>query len=93
MIRCVWIRRLQIRRLPHGQRRRRRLRAGRHRQRDERTRERAEASHCAMNEPLSLFGGAPLPKFSRGSIGLQWAHPERVPGRKIEFRNLKIKSL
>ena len=32
-------------------------------------------------------------KFARGSIGLQWAHPERVPGRKIEFRNLKIKSL
>jgi hypothetical protein len=32
-------------------------------------------------------------KFARGSIGLQWAHPELVPGRKIEFRNLKIKPL
>jgi hypothetical protein len=33
-------------------------------------------------------------KFARGSIGLQWAHPERVPeGRQIEFRNLKIKPL
>ncbi|HZS49691.1 MAG TPA: DUF1080 domain-containing protein [Bryobacterales bacterium] len=33
-------------------------------------------------------------KFSRGSIGLQWAHPERVSeGHKIEFRNLKIRPL
>ena len=33
-------------------------------------------------------------KFSRGSIGLQWAHPEKVSeGHKVEFRNLKIKPL
>jgi hypothetical protein len=28
-----------------------------------------------------------------GSVGLQWAHGELVTGRKIEFRNIKIKPL
>jgi 3-keto-disaccharide hydrolase len=32
-------------------------------------------------------------KRASGAIGLQWAHPERVPGRKIEFRNLKLRRL
>lgn len=32
-------------------------------------------------------------KRASGAIGLQWAHPERTPGRKIEFRNLKVRRL
>ncbi len=28
-----------------------------------------------------------------GSIGLQWAHPELVKGKQVEFRNIKIKPL
>jgi hypothetical protein len=32
-------------------------------------------------------------KRTSGAIGLQWAHPERTPGRKIEFRNLKVRRL
>ncbi len=32
-------------------------------------------------------------RLASGAIGLQWAHPERVPGRKIEFRTLKVRRL
>jgi hypothetical protein len=32
-------------------------------------------------------------KFASGKIGLQWAHPELVTGKKIEFRNIKVRRL
>jgi hypothetical protein len=28
-----------------------------------------------------------------GTVGLQWAHPELVTGKQIEFRNIKVKPL
>src|SRR5579884_2568593 len=28
---------------------------------------------------------------STGAIGLQWAHPERAPGKSIAFRNIKVR--
>ena len=32
-------------------------------------------------------------KLENGAIGLQWAHPEDAPGTKVEFRNIKVRSL
>jgi hypothetical protein len=32
-------------------------------------------------------------RHTSGRIGLQWAHPELVTGKKIEFRNIKLRKL